>query len=310
MSSSVNKPSPRLTPLAFLRQGLDLSWETGRDYLYLLAGGLIQALAMRLFLIPGQLVSGGISGGALILNYYTGWPIGLMVFLGNVPLFIIGWRFLGGPRFALRTAFAVAVFSLFTDLLKPYLPAGVTDDLVLNTLFGALLLGIGLGIVYRGKGTSGGTDVLGRILNHRFHIPISQAYLMTDTLVVLLAGFAFDWTHSLYAMIVIYVSGLAAEMASEGTEIFRTAMIVTDQAAQVSGRIMETLERGVTVIPATGAYTGQEHTVLYCVVTRAEVNQLKDVVHSADPDAFMVIGQAHEALGEGFRPLKRRNGKP
>jgi uncharacterized membrane-anchored protein YitT (DUF2179 family) len=193
-----------------------------------------------------------------------------------------------------------------TDLLAPFLPEnGVTGDLFLNMLFGALLLGIGLGIVYRGKGTSGGTDVLGRILNHRFHVPISQAYLMTDTLVVLLAGFTFDWTHSLYAMVVIYVSGLAAEMASEGTDVYRTALIVTNRSDEVAEQIMTQLERGVTLLQGKGAYTGQDRTVLYCVVTRPEVNQLKAVVHDVDPAAFMVIGQAHEALGEGFRPLKR-----
>ncbi len=298
--------TPKPTPPASRQKAFEFTWETARDFAYLLVGAVIQALAMRLFLIPGELVSGGVSGGALIINHYTGWPIGLMVFVGNLPLFIIGWRFLGGPRFALRTVFTVAIFSIFTDLLTPYLPAhGVTGDLFLNTLFGALLLGVGLGIVYRGKGTSGGTDVLGRILNHRFHIPISQSYLMTDTLVVLLAGFAFDWTHSLYAMVVIYVSGIAAEMASEGTDVFRTALIITDHSEEVAGQIMTELERGVTILPGKGAYTGQERTVLYCVVTRAEVNQLKEVVHESDPAAFMVIGQAHEALGEGFRPLKR-----
>ncbi|HWQ04895.1 MAG TPA: YitT family protein [Longilinea sp.] len=280
------------------------TWRMARDYGYILVGALLQALAMRLFLVPGQMVSGGISGAAQIINHFTNWPIGLMVFIGNVPLFFLGWRFLGGARFALRTAVSVTTFSILTDLLVIFIPAqGVTDDLVLNCLYGGILLGVGLGLVYRGQGTSGGSDILGRILNSKFGISISQAYLITDTLVVLAGGLAFDWRHALYGLAVIYVSGLAAEAVSEGSSIFRTAMIVSNYPKEVAEKIMAVLERGVTVLSGTGAYTGAERPVLYCVITKSEVNQLKELVQEADPAAFMVIGHAHEALGEGFRSL-------
>ena len=280
------------------------TWRMARDYGYILVGALLQALAMRLFLVPGQMVSGGISGAAQIINHFTHWPIGLMVFIGNVPLFFLGWRFLGGARFALRTAVSVTTFSILTDLLVIFIPAqGVTDDLVLNCLYGGILLGVGLGMVYRGQGTSGGSDILGRILNSKLGISISQAYLITDTLVVLAGGIAFDWRHALYGLAVIYVSGLAAEAVSEGSSIFRTAMIVSNFPNEVAGKIMAVLERGVTVLSGTGAYTGAERPVLYCVITKSEVNQLKELVQEADPAAFMVIGHAHEALGEGFRSL-------
>jgi len=281
------------------------SKKTLREFLVILLGALVQAFAMRLFLVPGQLVSGGISGASQIINHFVRIPIGLMVFVGNIPLFILGWRFLGGPRFALRTAIAVGAFSLFTDLLVLLIPAsGVTPDNVLNALFGGVVLGVGLGLVYRGGGTSGGSDILGRILNHRFGISISQAYLITDTIVVLAGGFAFSWEKALYGMVVIYISGLAAEMISEGSSIFRTAVIISEKYEAISAEIMSTLERGVTVLSGTGAYTGNERPVLYCVITRGEVNQLKEVVKEIDPKAFMVIGVTHEAMGEGFRQLK------
>jgi len=281
------------------------SWKLVGEYSFILLGAFIQALAMRLFLIPGQLVSGGISGAAQIINYYTGWPIGLMVLVGNIPLFLLGWRFLGGARFAIRTAIAIVAFSLLTDFLAFFIPAqGITQDNFLNCLFGGVLLGAGLGLVYRGRGTSGGSDILGRILNSKFAIPISQSYLITDTVVVLAGGFTFGWEKALYGLVVIYVSGLAAEMVSEGSSIFRTAMIITSAPEAVITEITGTLERGVTILQGKGGYTGADRPVLYCVVTRSEVNQLKELVHEADPDAFMVIGTAHEALGEGFRPLK------
>lgn len=287
-----------------LRKNLDFSWESVQDYLLILLGALVQALAMRLFLVPAQLVSGGISGLAQLVNFYTAWPIGLMVLAGNIPLFFLGWQYLGGPRFALRTALSIIAFSFFTDILVYFVPNGIVHDLVLNCLYGGVLLGVGLGLVYRGKGTSGGSDILGRILNHRIGISVSQSYLVTDTVVILAAGFVFGWENALYALVTTYVSGLAAEMVLEGSGVFRTAMIVTGCPEIVAREIMTVLERGVTILDGTGAYTGQARPVLYCVINRAEVSRIKEIVKTADPKAFMVIGMAHEALGEGFRPLK------
>lgn len=275
------------------------------DYVLILLGAFIQAMALRLFLVPSDLVSGGISGIAQLINHYSSFPIGLIVLLGNIPLFILGWQYLGGPRFAVRTILSILAFSIFTDTLALFMPgSGVTDDLVLNTLYGGLLLGIGLGIVYRGRGTSGGTDILGRILNRHFGITISQAYLITDSVVVLGAGFVFGWSKALYGLVLIYVSGLAAEVALQGTNIIRTAMIVTAETEAVTHAIMHDLERGVTILSGTGGYTGEPRAVIYCTVSRMEINRLKILVHDIDPRAFMVIGQAQEALGEGFKPLK------
>jgi len=276
------------------------------DYLFIVLGALVQAVSMRLFLIPGLMVSGGISGAAQIIQYFTNWPIGVMVFLGNLPLFILGWRYLGGTRFAMRTAAAVTLFSLFTDGLAFYLPAeGITDDIFLLALYGGVLLGVGLGLVYRGRGTSGGSDILGRILSHKKGVSITQAYLITDGLVVIASGFAFGWERALYGLVVIYISGLAAELVSEGNNILRMVMIVTNHPDEVSGQICKILERGVTILPGTGAWTDQSRPVLYCVLTRSEVNVLKAIVSEADPKAFMVIGQVNEALGAGFQPLRR-----
>ncbi len=281
------------------------SWEAGQDYLLICLGSLLQALALCLFLAPSQLVVGGISGLAQIINHYTGFPIGFMTLLGNIPLFIIGWNRLGGSRFAVRTAFAVLSFSVFTDLLIFFLPKnGLTPDLILNALYGGVISGIGYGIVYRGKGTSGGTDILARILNHWRGISLSQSYLMTDAIVILIAGFTFSWQKALYALVMLYVSGLAAEGATEGSNIVRTIMVVTDQPEKISELILNKMERGVTTMPVRGAYTGASRTLLYCVVSRSEVPQIKSLIHEIDRDAFIVVGHAHEAIGEGFKKLE------
>jgi uncharacterized membrane-anchored protein YitT (DUF2179 family) len=275
------------------------------DFLLITAGVFLQALALRLFLVPANLVNGGVSGIAQLINHYTGWPIGVMIFIGNIPLVILGWRYLGGRRFALRTAFAVFAVSFFTDFLVYFLPpAGLTPDLVLNTLFGGVVSGIGFGLVYRGKGTSGGTDILARILNHWRGVSLSTSYLMTDALIMFGAGLAFSWENALYALVMLYVSGIAAERITEGSDVSRTALIITSNPAAVTEYVLQEMERGVTRLTGQGAYTGESRAILYIVLGRSEVPQLKAVVHQADPRAFMVIGQAHEVLGEGFRPIK------
>jgi len=298
------KPSSGSSWFGSIRQYLN--WQTGRDFLLIALGTLLQAVALRLFLVPSSLVSGGISGSAQIINSFTGWPIGVMVFLGNVPLFLLGWRFLGGTRFALRTAFAVTTYSLFADLLVWFLPAkGLTSDLLLNTLYGAVVSGIGYGLVYRGQGTSGGSDILARILNHWRGISISQSYLWVDSLVILAAGLVFSWENALYALVLLYISGIAAERVTEGSNVVRTALIITSRPEQVAQQILEQMERGVTTVAARGGYTGAERTILYTVVSRSEVAQVKTLVREVDVSAFMVIGHAYEALGEGFQPLAR-----
>jgi uncharacterized membrane-anchored protein YitT (DUF2179 family) len=292
-------------------------YPTIRDFILIGISSVIQAFALRIFFVPANLASGGVSGIAQLINHFTGWPIGMMVFIGNIPLFALGWRFLGGRRFAFRTAFAIATYALFTDLVlrtSLFAPNGAATQLIselkgdifLNSLYGAIIGGIGYGLVYRARGTSGGSDILARILNNWRSIPMTQSYLIVDTAVILSAGFVFGWKNALYAMITLYVSGLVSETVLEGGGTVRTAMIVTQKVEDISNRVLEELQRGVTILEGSGAYTGESRPVLYCVVARSEVATLKAIVHEADPLAFMVIGMAHEALGEGFKPLKAK----
>ncbi|GAB4470269.1 MAG: YitT family protein [Anaerolineales bacterium] len=287
-----------------VRPDIVLTWRDGRDVLLILAGVFLQALAMRLFLIPAHLASGGVSGLAQIINFYTQWPIGLMVVIGNIPLFLVGWRYLGGLRFALRTVLAVVAFSVLVDILAFFLPeGGITTDLNLNALYGGVISGIGFGLVYRGQGTSGGSDILARILNHRWGVSLSQAYMLTDALIMFLAGISFSWENALYAIVMLYISGVAAEVALEGSNVTRTAMIITERGDEIRHRILSEMQRGVTLMHGEGGFSGRPKMVLYCVVSRSEIAQIKALVREADPQAFMVIGQANEVFGEGFKPL-------
>jgi uncharacterized membrane-anchored protein YitT (DUF2179 family) len=283
---------------------LRLEPKTIRDYALIFLGAAMQAGALRTFLVPAKLASGGVSGLAQIINNFTGWPIGIMVLLGNIPLFIMGWRFLGGPRFATRTAFAIITFSILVDIPLGFLPSnGITGDIVLNTLYGGVLSGIGFGLVYRGRGTSGGSDILARILSHWRGIPVTQSYLMTDAMIIFLAGLSFSWENALYALVMLYISGIAAESISQGSNILRTGMIITTNPESVKEEIFNRLMRGVTVMDVKGGYSGKEKTILLCVVTRAEIHHLKAITRELDPQAFLIIGHAQEVRGEGFLPM-------
>ncbi|HDD56218.1 MAG TPA: YitT family protein [Chloroflexi bacterium] len=284
-----------------------IRWDkkTFRDYFLISLGSTLQAVSLRTFLVPARLASGGISGLAQIINSYTGWPIGVMVLLGNLPLFIMGWRFLGGPRFAARTAFAILSFSILVDIPLPFLPAGgITNDAVLNTLYGGVVSGIGYGLVYKGRGTSGGTDILARILSSWRGIPVTQSYLITDALIIFLAGLSFSWENALYSLVLLYISGIAAESISQGSNVLRTGLIITAKPEPIIEEIFHRLRRGVTIMNAKGGYSGDEKTILLCVVTRAEVPHLKTITRDLDPQAFLIIGQAHEVRGEGFLPIE------
>jgi uncharacterized membrane-anchored protein YitT (DUF2179 family) len=284
--------------LSLTRRGLG-------DYALILIGAVVQAAALNLFMVPADLASGGVSGISQVLNHFTDWPIGLMVFLGNIPLFVIGWRYLGGPRFATRTIFAVLAYSIAVDLTGKFIPAGgISGDTLLNALYGGVVSGIGLALVYRGRGTSGGSDILARILGHYRSMPISQTYLISDAFTMLLAGITFGWENALYAVVMLYVSGISAETVAQGSRVVRTAMMITEQPEEVGQSVLHTLGRGVTLINGKGMYTGEPRAVLYCVISRVEVERLKAIVAEVDPRAFIVIGEASEALGEGFQPIQ------
>ncbi len=275
------------------------------DFLIIALGCLVQAIGMVVFMVPANLISGGISGLAQVINHMTGWPIGVMTLLGNLPVLLLGWRYLGRIQFAVRTLLAVFLFSIFTDIIYMIFPDPViTEDIFLNTIFGAVIMGIGFGLVYIGGGTSGGTDIIGRILDQRLGIPISTAYLICDTASIILGAVIFGWELGLYALIVVYISGKAAEVISEGNSSFRQAFIISDEHDKIAQSIMTDMEHGVTILHGAGGYSKSEKEVLYCVINRGEVNALKKLVAEADPNAFMIVGHANEVLGEGFQKNK------
>jgi uncharacterized membrane-anchored protein YitT (DUF2179 family) len=271
------------------------------NYVLLTAGALLLAVNLNLFLVPSKIAPGGVSGTAIIVNELTGWPIGLTMLALNIPLASLGFLYLGRFRFLGSVLYTTLLYSLGVDLLARWIPAtGLTSDLLLNALYGGVLGGLATGLIYRGGGSPAGTSILGRVLQMRTGIPVSQLYLFTDGGVILVAALVFGWERALYALITVFVWGLAADYVLEGPSVVRTALIVTDTPEAVAQAILSQLRLGVTAWDAQGMYTRARHTILFCTVSRPHAHELKRVVTEVDPRAFLVLGHGHQAHGGMF----------
>lgn len=269
-------------------------------YLQIVLGCLIGGAAYPLFLVPNNIAPGGLTGIATILNYLFGWPVGVTSMALNLPLFVIGWKAMG-KVFVFRTLIATLLFSAFIDLLP--LPP-LTDDILLGTVYGALALGLGLGLIMRGGATTGGSDMVARMVHHRFPVVTVGAFLfLLDCAVILCAAFTMSARAALYALICIFVSSKVVDLALAGFGSAKACFIITTKADSISRRIMKELERGATILPGIGAYSGESRTVLMSVISQREVFPLKKIVRQEDKKAFMFITDTHETLGEGFRKL-------
>lgn len=282
-------------------------WGIVADYLLVVLGAIVGAMNVAFFLAPHNIAPGGVTGLAIIINAFTGWPVGLMILAFNVPLIALGTRYLGGLPFVLRTIAYVTISSLGVDLIARYAPpGGLTEDLLLNAIYAGVVGGLSSGLVYRGGGNVGGTGIISRIVQRLTGLPLSQIYLYVDGVIIVIAALAFGWEAGLYAMIALFVGGLATDYMLEGPSIIRTATIITDQGDDVARAIIAHLGHGVTAWPGEGMYTGNTHQVLFCTINRSQVAELREIMAAVDPAAFVVIGHGHMALGKGFSALRRR----
>lgn len=269
-------------------------------YGQIVLGCIVGGAAYPMFMTPNNIAPGGLTGVAMILNYLLGVPVGTTSMLLNIPLFIIGWKAMG-KVFVFRSLLATFLFSLAIDLIRLQ---PVTMDPLLGTLFGGILLGVGLGLILRGGATTGGTDMAARMVHRRFpFITVGAFLMMLDCIVVLMAAVAMGANEALYALICIFVSSKVLDMVLTGMTSNKACFIISNAYDKVTERILNEMERGVTHLTAKGAYTGQERPVVLCVTSRMEVARIKDIVREADENAFMFITEAHEALGEGFSRL-------
>ncbi len=270
------------------------------SYLQIAAGCLISAAAYPLFMTPNRIAPGGLTGIAMILNYLTGAPVGVTTLALNVPLFLIGYRTMG-RIFAFRSLLATLLFSLLIDLLPLKV---VTMDPLLATLYGGILLGIGLGLILRGGATTGGTDMVARMVHRRFPAVSVGAFLFAiDFLVVATAGLLIGTSEALYALINIFLSAKMIDVVMVGFAGNKACLVISPAWERIKERIMTEMDRGVTELEAKGGYTGESRPTLLCVVSRMEVTSIKRIIREEDENAFVIVVEANEAIGDGFSGL-------
>ncbi len=284
-----------------------------KNFLPITVGAFMLIVSIDAFLAPANISpGGGVTGLSLIINRYAGWPIGRVMLVLNIPLLIVGFRYLGRFHFLARTLYAVAIYNLGVDFFGQWITA-VSDDLMLNALFGGVIGGLGTGLVYRGRSTTAGFGIISRIVQLKTGMPISQVYIFTDGVVLIGLGLTFGWAAALYSLLTLFIWGLAADYALEGPSVVRTAFIVTDKPQEITDALFERLGVGVTGWQAQWMYTQTTHMTLFCTINRSEVNSLRAVVLDADPAAFVVIGQGHQTsggivkAGNNNQPLTKNN---
>jgi len=264
---------------------------------------VILAVGMNMFMIPNMLAPGGVSGLAVVLYHLFRLPVGATIILLNIPLFIAGYLVLG-PRVVIQSLLGTFLFSIAIEVTAPYLPAA-TDDLLLASVYGGLVMGVGVGLVFRYRGSTGGTGLLSLILAKAKGISPGQAMLWGDLVVLAAAVFVFGSEAAMYAALALFVSVKVIDGILEGLGLAKSVIIITKNGEAINEKLLYELGRGVTWLEGHGGYTGESREVLLCVITRQQIATLKAIIHKIDPDAFVIIGNATEVHGEGFQRMQQ-----
>ncbi|TFD95816.1 YitT family protein [Jeotgalibacillus sp. R-1-5s-1] len=273
-------------------------WPVVLDFVYILVGAFFVAVAFNVFLLPNNVASGGVSGISTILNGVFDWRPAYVQYAFNIPLFIAGLIFLG-VQFGLKTAVGTVVLPFYVLLTENWEPW--TEDPLLGALFGGIGVGIGLGIVFRGKASTGGTDLAAQIIHKYSGLGLGTCVAMIDGMIVLAAALVFEIEAGLYALIGLYVTSKTIDLVQVGLNRSKMVHIITNRQEEISQAIFEEVDRGVTKLSAYGGYTDHERPILMCVIDQTEFTRLKNVVKKIDPKAFVIVNDASEVLGEGFK---------
>jgi uncharacterized membrane-anchored protein YitT (DUF2179 family) len=304
--------------MTFLPNDKVFSAKWFRDYSLIVIGAFILAVGFVFFISPHRIVPGGVYGIAIVVHYMTvgmfsfwpdGFPIGLFGLILNVPLTIAGIKILG-PRFGVKTVVGFVLSSVFMDMITYMRADGdapLVADVLLSCVFGGVLVGFGLGLIFKARATSGGSDIIAMIIAKYTRIQLGQLMIYVDSTIVLLSLVAFkDWQIPLYSWVVIYITGKAIDLVLEGSDYNKALIIISEKDEEIKNKILVDLERGGTFLKGTGMYTGNDKHIIFTVVSRREVAILEEYINSIDPRAFITVMDTHEILGEGFHSLKHK----
>jgi uncharacterized membrane-anchored protein YitT (DUF2179 family) len=278
------------------------------SYSFIIIGSFILATGFVMFITPYKIVPGGVYGISIVLHYLFGTPVGIMALVFDIPLTIIGIKILG-PRFGFKTVLGFSLTAIFTDTLTffwGYEPL-VKGDALLSSIFGGVLLGVGIGLIFKAKATSGGSDIVAMIINKYTKIPLGLLMIYVDSCIVLIGLIVFrDWKIPLYSWIVIFITGKVVDIVLEGVSYEKSLFIISDKHEEIRDKIINNLNRGGTYIDGKGMFNMADRKVIFTVVSRRELALLEEYIHKIDPKAFLTVIDAREILGEGFGSLNEK----
>jgi uncharacterized membrane-anchored protein YitT (DUF2179 family) len=303
--------------MAFITKDKPFSKKWIINYSLIVAGSFILAAGFVFFITPYKIVPGGVYGISIVIHHMTkgmfswapdGFPVGLMGLILNIPLTIIGIKILG-PKFGVKTIIGFVLTSIFMDSLtfwwgdRPL----VEEDALLSSIFGGVLVGFGLGLIFKSKATSGGSDIVAMILAKYTRLPIGQLIIYVDSGIVIIGLFAFgDWRIPLYSWIVIFITGKVIDVVMQGLSYDKSVFIISEKPEEIRDKIINDLDRGGTFIAGKGMYRNDDKTLIFTVLNRRELAILEDFIHKTDPKAFLTVSDASDTIGEGFKSLQDR----
>ncbi len=261
-------------------------------------GAILMGVGLEIFLVPNQVIDGGIVGISIMLSHLTGVKLGLIIFLLNIPFFFIGYKQIG-KTFAISTLYGIFILSITTALLHP-VPA-FTQDILLASVFGGIVLGIGVGIVIRYGGSLDGSEVLAILANKKLPFSVGEIIMFINLFILGSAGFVFTWDRAMYSLIAYFVAFKTIDITITGLEESKSVWVISDNYRQIGDAINSRLGRGVTYLSGEGAYSGDDKKVIFCVINRLEEAKLKEIVEGLDPSAFLAIGDIAEVRGGRFK---------
>lgn len=275
-----------------------------KEYLIITVGCFFYAVSINYFFISNHLAEGGVAGICLILFYLFKLPVGIMYFVINIPLLIMGWK-LVGRDFLFKTLYGTSCLSFLITLTETW--KGPSNDIMLGSIYGGVLIGIGLGLIFMVNGSTGGTDVVARILNRYFDIPLGRTMLILDVVILGIAAIFFGKEIVMYTLISMTIVSKAIDYFQDGYTKAKGITIISSKSEEIKERIMNETGRGTTIIKGEGGFTGNEMDLLFCVVSKFEVTKVKTIVKETDSFAFLTISDVSEVLGEGFKALNNKN---
>lgn len=286
-------------PVVRVKTKKELILEFFRRAFFLIVGSFIVAVALEMFLLPNKIIDGGVIGISMMTTYLTGWNLGLLIFCINIPFVLIAYKTIG-KKFVLNTFVAIGILSIATNIVSKF--HHITEDLLLVTIFGGILLGIGVGLILRNNASLDGTEMVSLVLSKKLKIvSVGELLMFINLFIYAAAGFVFEWDRAFYSILTYYIASKTIDMVLEGLDKAKSVRIVSDYYREIGDTIMKELDVSVTYMKAMGGYSRQEKVMTFCVVNKFDMAKLKEVVHDVDPKAFIVTEDVHEVEGIRFK---------